>query len=77
MLEKPFAAKAAMAALFLLATGCSGDGQGNKSAPNQSDAAVPTEAEAAALAAEAADAEAADTAVFGGNAAAGETGNAF
>jgi hypothetical protein len=44
---------------------------------NQTEAAVPTEADASALADEAAAAEAADTNMFGGNAAAGQTGNGF
>ena len=84
MLPKSFARLFACAALSAFVAGC-GDGEGNQVASNEAEAAavaegegvVPTEAEAAAFANQAADAEAADTSAFGGNAAAGETGNAF
>jgi hypothetical protein len=76
-----------LAPLFLLLSACGGDGGGKgdnsagdgvNGAAEGLDAALPlNESEAAALADEAAADEAADTDVFGGNAAAGETGNGF
>ncbi|HEY0028881.1 MAG TPA: hypothetical protein VGC35_13520 [Allosphingosinicella sp.] len=82
MFDKPLARLCLYAAVSALVAGCSG-GEGNQADTNQAEATaaaegeVPTEAEAAVLANQAADAEAADTSTFGGNAAAGETGNTF
>ena len=82
MLAKPLARLCLCAGLSALVGGCS-EGEANQADLNQVEATaaaegeVPTEAEAAVLANQAADAEAADTSTFGGNAAAGETGNTF
>ena len=70
-----------LAALALLLAGCgsgASDGGGNlySDAAAEGESAIANEAEAAELANEAAADEAADTSLYGGNAAAGETGNA-
>jgi hypothetical protein len=78
MRSRSLAALCACAAAVLLSPACRGGEEaadGEEAALNQSGAAIPTEAEASALADQAAEAEAADTNAFGGNAAAGQTGN--
>ena len=74
-----------LAPFLLLLSACGGGEGANLAADNANEAAAEglgtvgglNEAEAAALADEAAADEAADTNAFGGNAAAGETGNRF
>ena len=65
-----------LAPLLFLVPACGGGGEQAANGGDAEAAAIPfNEAEAAALADQAAADEAADTNLFGGNAAAGETGN--
>ena len=79
MRRKSALLRGGMASLLLLATaGCGGGGEGNETAGTGSVDPPASEADlanAAALANEAAADEAADMEIYGGNAAAGETGN--